>query len=47
MGPSGLTPVQARVLEHLHEVVQKLDSIDLPGHKQWLGWGGSSCLPSF
>jgi hypothetical protein len=35
-GPSGLTPVQARVLEHLHEVVQKLDSIELPGHKQWL-----------
>jgi len=35
-GPSGLTPVQARLLEHLHQVVQKLDSIDLPGHKQWL-----------
>jgi hypothetical protein len=35
-GPSALAPAQARVLEHLHEVVQKLDSIDLPGHKQWL-----------
>ena len=35
-GPSGLTPVQARVLEHLHQVAQKLCSIDLPGHTQWL-----------
>jgi hypothetical protein len=35
-GLSDLNRVQARVLEHLHEVAQKQDSIDLPGHKEWI-----------
>jgi hypothetical protein len=35
-GMSDIDPVRARVLKHLHEVAQKQDSIDVPGHKEWL-----------